>query len=141
MTNESQLRWVGPEKGVIHMATAAIVNAFWDLWAKMEHKPVWKLLVDMTPEELVSLIDFKLNKVLILFVEWNSIIFFSNRYIDDCITKSEAIDILKANAHLKHERELEILETGYPAYTTQVCTIIIIPDQKVDRMERDYEIL
>ncbi len=61
MTNDSQLRWVGPEKGVIHMATAAIVNAFWDLWAKLENKPVWKLLVDMSPEELVSLIDFRLT--------------------------------------------------------------------------------
>lgn len=61
MTNDSQLRWVGPEKGVIHMATAAIVNAFWDLWAKIENKPVWKLLVDMSPEDLVSLIDFRLT--------------------------------------------------------------------------------
>ena len=54
-----QLRWVGPEKGVIHLATAAIINAFWDLWAKMEKKPVWKLLVDMSPEQIVSMIDFR----------------------------------------------------------------------------------
>ena len=59
LTSESQLRWVGPEKGVIALATAAIVNAFWDLWAKIEEKPVWKLLSDMTPDQLVSLIDFR----------------------------------------------------------------------------------
>lgn len=59
LANESQLRWVGPEKGVIHLAMAAIVNAFWDLWGKIAKKPVWKLLSDMSPERLVSLINFK----------------------------------------------------------------------------------
>lgn len=59
LSNDSQLRWVGPEKGVVALATAAIINAFWDLWAKMEQKPVWKLLVDMEPKQLVSLINFK----------------------------------------------------------------------------------
>ncbi|KAG7162791.1 Mitochondrial enolase superfamily member 1-like [Homarus americanus] len=59
LTSESQLRWVGPEKGVIHLAVAAIVNALWDLWARTEHKPLWKLLVDMEPEKLVSTIDFR----------------------------------------------------------------------------------
>jgi L-fuconate dehydratase len=59
LSSDGQLRWIGPEKGVIHLATAAIVNAFWDLWAKMEAKPVWKLLVDMTPEQIVSLVDFR----------------------------------------------------------------------------------
>ena len=59
LANDGQLRWVGPEKGVLHLATAAIVNAFWDLWGKMERKPVWKLLADMSPERLVSLIDFR----------------------------------------------------------------------------------
>lgn len=59
LTCDGQLRWVGPEKGVISLASAAIVNAFWDLWAKMEAKPVWKLLCDMTPEQLVSLVDFR----------------------------------------------------------------------------------
>ncbi len=59
LANEDQLRWVGPEKGVIALATAAIVNSFWDLWGKMEKKPVWKLLVDMEPEKIVSLIDFR----------------------------------------------------------------------------------
>ncbi len=59
LSNDSQLRWVGPEKGVTALASAAVVNAFWDLWAKREGKPVWKLLADMTPEETVSLIDFR----------------------------------------------------------------------------------
>ncbi len=59
LSNESQLRWVGPEKGVTALATAAIVNAFWDLWGKLEGKPVWKLLLDMTPQKLASLIDFR----------------------------------------------------------------------------------
>ncbi|XP_049779925.1 mitochondrial enolase superfamily member 1-like isoform X3 [Schistocerca cancellata] len=100
LTSESQLRWVGPEKGVIHLATAAIVNALWDLWATAEHKPLWKLLVDMDPETLVSTIDF--------------------RYISDVITKEEAIQILKSKQEGKGEREEEMRTVGYPAYTTQV---------------------
>jgi hypothetical protein len=59
LAHDGQLRWVGPEKGVVHLAAAAIINAFWDLWAKMEDKPVWKLLADMPPEKIVSLIDFR----------------------------------------------------------------------------------
>ena len=59
ITGDSQLRWVGPEKGVIHLATAAVVNAEWDLWAKQQKKPLWQLLVDMSPEELVRCIDFR----------------------------------------------------------------------------------
>ena len=59
LTSEGQMRWLGPEKGVIQMAAAAIINAFWDLWGKMEKKPVWKLLCDMTPEQIVTLIDFR----------------------------------------------------------------------------------
>ena len=59
ITGDSQLRWVGPEKGVIHLATAAVVNAVWDLWAKAEKKPVWRLLCDMSPEEIVRCIDFR----------------------------------------------------------------------------------
>ena len=58
VNNEGQLRWLGPEKGVIAMAVAAIVNSLWDLRARLENKPVWKMLVDMTPEQLISLIDF-----------------------------------------------------------------------------------
>ncbi|MFP6620203.1 MAG: mandelate racemase, partial [Pirellulaceae bacterium] len=76
ITGDSQLRWVGPDKGVIHMATAAVVNAVWDLFAKTEQKPLWKLLSDMTPEQLVGCIDF--------------------RYITDALTPEEAIEMLAA---------------------------------------------
>ena len=98
MTGDSHLRWLGPEKGVIHLATAAIVNAVWDLYAKKEGKPLWKLLVDMSPEELVSCIDF--------------------RYTTDAITPEEALEILKRNEGTKAAREVEMLGHGYPAYTT-----------------------
>ncbi|XP_017887328.1 mitochondrial enolase superfamily member 1-like [Ceratina calcarata] len=100
LTSESQLRWIGPEKGVTHLATAAIVNALWDLWARIENKPVWQLLVDLTPEQLVSTIDF--------------------RYITDVITKEEAIKLLKDNEKGKKERVELLRKNGYPAYTTQV---------------------
>jgi L-fuconate dehydratase len=89
---------VGPEKGVIHLATAAVVNAVWDLYAKAEGKPVWKLLADMTPEALVSCVDF--------------------RYITDAITPDEALDMLRAHAPTRAVREGELLRDGYPAYTT-----------------------
>ena len=98
VTGDSHLRWLGPEKGVIHLATAAIVNAVWDLYAKKENKPLWKLLVDMSPEELVSCIDF--------------------RYITDAITPEEALEILQHNEGTKAAREAEMLRDGYPAYTT-----------------------
>lgn len=98
ITSDSQLRWVGPEKGVIHLATAALVNAVWDLWAKVAGKPLWQLLADMTPEELIACIDF--------------------RYITDAITPDEALEILRANASSKQERIAHLQEYGYPAYTT-----------------------
>src|SRR5690606_230079 len=98
ITGDSQLRWVGPEKGVIHLATAAIVNAVWDLWAKAEGKPVWKLLSDMSPEEIVRCIDF--------------------RYITDALTPDEALEILRRNESTRAEREAEMLRDGFPAYTT-----------------------
>src|SRR5881398_4129239 len=85
LTSDSQMRWVGPEKGVLHLATAAVVNAVWDLYAKVEGKPLWKLLVDMTPEELVSCIDF--------------------RYITDVLTPEEAVAMLRRNAPTKATRE------------------------------------
>ncbi len=98
ITGDSQLRWLGPEKGVIHLATAAIVNAVWDLYAKVENKPLWKLLTDMSPEEFVSCIDFK--------------------YITDVITPDEAILLLKKNENTKKERIAFLEKNGYPAYTT-----------------------
>ncbi|HLZ63096.1 MAG TPA: L-fuconate dehydratase [Ktedonosporobacter sp.] len=98
LTGDSQLRWIGPEKGAIHLATAAVVNAVWDLYAKLEEKPLWKLLVDMSPEQLVACIDF--------------------RYITDALTPEEALAILRHNAPTKAQREAEMRQTGYPAYTT-----------------------
>lgn len=98
LAHESQFRWLGPEKGVIHLALAAVVNALWDLWAKMEGKPLWKLLTDMSPEQLVSTIDLS--------------------YLSDVLTKDEAIAILQKNVSGKKEREQEIIAKGYPSYTT-----------------------
>jgi len=95
---DSQLRWLGPEKGVVHLATAALVNAVWDLYAKLEGKPLWKLLADMSPEQLVACIDF--------------------RYIDDALSKADAIEMLRRHASTRGAREAEMLRDGYPAYTT-----------------------
>src|SRR5258705_5411751 len=100
LSSDSQLRWLGPEKGVIHLALAAIVNAVWDLYAKAERKPLWKLLADMTPQQIVSCIDF--------------------RYITDALTPDEALDILDRLAAGKADRESQLLRAGYPAYTTSV---------------------
>lgn len=100
LTQETQIRWLGPEKGVTHLAAATIVNALWDLWAKLEDKPLWKLLVDMEPEKLVSTLEF--------------------HYITDLLTKEEALEILKKGREGREEREAEIVKTGYPAYTTSV---------------------
>ena len=98
LTSDSQLRWIGPDKGAIHLATGAIVNAIWDLWAKSEGKPVWKLVADMTPEELVNCIDF--------------------RYLTDCVEEDEATDLLRKWAANKSNREAILREKGYPCYTT-----------------------
>lgn len=98
LTSDSQLRWIGPDKGAMHLATGAVVNAIWDLWAKSESKPVWKLVADMTPEQVVSCIDF--------------------RYLTDCVTPEEALQLLKANASTKNDREKILLQEGYPCYTT-----------------------
>ncbi|MBI1842824.1 MAG: L-fuconate dehydratase [Verrucomicrobia bacterium] len=98
ITGDSQLRWIGPEKGAIHLATAAVVNAVWDLWAKVERKPLWKLLVDMTPEQLVACVDF--------------------RYITDALTPDQATQWLRGMAPGKAERERQARAQGYPAYTT-----------------------
>ena len=98
ITSDSQLRWLGPEKGVIHLATGAIVNAVWDLYAKVEKKPLWELLAHMSPEELVRCIDFT--------------------YITDVITPNEAISMLQEKDASKQKRIDELLSNGYPAYTT-----------------------
>ncbi len=116
MTGDSQLRWVGPEKGVIHLATAAIVNAVWDLYAKREGKPLWKLLVDMSPEEIVRCIDF--------------------RYITDALTPEEALEILERNASTKAAREAEMIGDGFPAYTTSAGWLGY-SDEKLRRLCRE----
>ena len=101
LTSDGQLRWIGPEKGAIHLATGALVNAVWDLYAKAERKPVWKLLLDMTPEQLVSAIDF--------------------RYITDALAPEEALEILRRNQPTRAEREAEMQQQGFPAYTTSAA--------------------
>jgi L-fuconate dehydratase len=98
LASDTQLRWLGPEKGVIHLATAAVVNAVWDLWAKREGKPLWKHLVDMTPQQLVGCVDF--------------------RYIADALAPEEAIELLQDARRSSAAREREIVASGYPAYTT-----------------------
>lgn len=98
ITGDSQLRWVGPEKGVIHLAAAAVINAVWDLHAKSRGLPLWKLLVEMTPEEIVSTIPFD--------------------YITDALTRDEALEILERGLPERARREAEMRDRGYPAYTT-----------------------
>src|SRR5258708_11353876 len=95
LVGDSQLRWVGPEKGVPHLATAARVNAVWGLWAELESTPVSKLPADMSPAELVRCVDF--------------------RYLTDALTPEEAIALLERNAASKPERQAELLRDGYPA--------------------------
>lgn len=107
---DTQMRWIGPEKGAAHLALAAVVNAVWDLWAKTAGRPVWKLLADMTPRELVKCVDF--------------------RYITDALTPDEAIDLLERQAGGKAEREARLLREGYPAYTTSTGWMGY-PDEKV----------
>jgi L-fuconate dehydratase len=98
LANDSRLRWLGPEKGVIHLATAAVVNAVWDLWAKVEGKPLWKLLADLSPEQLVACVDFS--------------------YIADAVSEEEALDLLQGGMAGREERMLELHADGYPAYST-----------------------
>ncbi len=98
LVGDSQLRWLGPEKGVMHMAIGAVVNALWDLKAKRASLPLWQLLSRMSPEELVALVDF--------------------RYLTNALTRDDALEILRAAELGRAEREQQLLDTGYPAYTT-----------------------
>ena len=116
ITGDSQLRWLGPEKGVIHLATGAIVNAVWDLYAKVEGKPLWKLLADMSPEELVRCIDFT--------------------YITDVITPQQAIELLTAKQAGKQQRIDYLLANGYSAYTTSAGWLGY-SDEKMRRLCRE----
>ena len=98
LVHDSQLRWLGPEKGVMHMAISAVVNALWDLAAKRAGKPLWRLLSEMSPEELVALVDF--------------------RYLTDTLTPEEALEILRRAERGRAERAARLCDDGYPAYTT-----------------------
>jgi L-fuconate dehydratase len=98
LTGDSQLRWIGPEKGVVHLATAAVVNALWDLYAKSRRVPLWRLLSNLSPEELVGCIDF--------------------RYLTDALTPEEALRLLEAGVPARARRIAELELEGYPAYTT-----------------------
>jgi len=98
VTNHSQLRWLGPDKGVMHLATAALVNAVWDLWAKERGVPVWKLIADLSPEQFVDCIDF--------------------RYLHDAVPPDRALEILRNRRAGRDQRLAELRRDGYPAYIT-----------------------
>jgi L-fuconate dehydratase len=113
LVTDSQLRWLGPEKGVIHLATAAVVNAVWDLYAKLEGKPLWKLLADLPPEQIVASIDF--------------------RYIEDALTPAEALELLYRHRDTQAERERQLLADGFPAYTTSAGWLGYAEDTLAER--------
>jgi L-fuconate dehydratase len=113
LVHDSHLRWLGPEKGVMHMAIGAIVNAVWDLYAKREGKPLWKLLADLSPEQVVDLVDF--------------------RYLTDVLTRDQALEILHRAVPGKQDREQQLLDKGYPAYTTSAGWLGY-SDEKVARL-------
>lgn len=113
VTSDSQLRWIGPDKGAIHLATGAVVNAVWDLWAKLEGKPLWALVADMSPAELVRCIDF--------------------RYLTDCITPQWALEFLTEQAAGKDARRADLIANGYPCYTTSAGWLGY-PDDKLRRL-------
>jgi L-fuconate dehydratase len=116
LVGDTQLRWIGPEKGAVHLAMAAIVNAVWDLWAKREGKPLWKLLVDLPSEEIVRAIDF--------------------RYLTDALTPDDALAILRPLEATRARREAEIVRDGFPAYTTSVGWLGY-PDDKIRRLSAE----
>jgi L-fuconate dehydratase len=99
LASDSQLRWLGPEKGVVHLATAAVVNALWDLCSRLEGKPLWKFLADLSPDEIVSLVDW--------------------RYLTDALTPAEAVALLEDRSAGSFEREALLLASGHPAYSTE----------------------
>ncbi|MEU3729777.1 L-fuconate dehydratase [Streptomyces sp. NPDC033538] len=115
LVHDPQLRWLGPEKGAIHMATGAVVNAAWDLAAKRADKPVWRFLGEMTPEELVAQVDF--------------------RWLSDALTPEEALEILRRAEPGRKDRVARLLIRGYPAYTTTPGWLGY-SDEKLTRLSR-----
>lgn len=113
LTDDSQFRWLGPEKGVIHLATAALINAVWDLYARTQEKPVWQLLASMEPEQIASAIDF--------------------RYISDALTREEAVALLRERRAGINSRLQRLKTDGYPAYTTSVGWFGF-SDDKIERL-------
>jgi L-fuconate dehydratase len=98
LTGDTQFRWLGPEKGVIHLAAAALINAVWDLYAKVKGKPLWLLLAEMSPEEIVGAIDF--------------------RYIEDALSPQDALALLRRGYEGRHDRIVQLRQSGLSAYTT-----------------------
>jgi L-fuconate dehydratase len=113
LTGDSQLRWIGPEKGVIHLATAAVVNALWDLWAKIEGKPLWRLLSELSSEQIVEMVDW--------------------RYLTDALTPEEALAMLRKLEPTRAARAAQITASGYPAYTTSAGWLGY-SDEKIRRL-------
>ncbi len=116
LTGETQFRWLGPSKGVIHLAAGALINAIWDLYAKAAGKPLWRLLTDLSPEEIVASIDF--------------------RYIADALAPEEALELIRNARPDQAERLLQLEQTGYPAYTTSVGWYGF-SDEKIRRLCRE----
>ena len=110
LAGDSQMRWLGPEKGIVHLALAAVVNATWDLWAKTEGKPLWRLIADLPPAELARTIDY--------------------RHITDTLEPAEAEDLVYRARDRRPEIEPELMEKGYPAYTTSAGWLGY-PDDKI----------
>lgn len=127
LTSDSQIRWIGPEKGVVHMATAAVVNALWDLWSRLEGKPLWKFLADMSAEQIVSVID------------WS--------YMTDSLTPDDAIALIESRRPGRDEREALLRSQGHPAYTTEPGwlgysdeTMVRLLNEAVDRGFRQVKL-
>jgi len=116
LTSDSQLRWIGPEKGAIHLATGAVVNAVWDLLAKQAGKPVWRLVAEMSPEAIADIVDY--------------------RYLTDVLTREEAVEILKRAETGKAERIAILEKEGYACYTTSAGWLGY-EDEKLRRLCRE----
>lgn len=116
LTGDSQLRWLGPEKGVMHMAIGAVVNALWDIKAKREAKPLWELLADMSPEELAGLIDY--------------------RYLEGLLTQGQARELFESSVPDRQSRKAVLQAEGYPAYTTSPGWLGY-SDEKLERLARE----